>query len=377
IGALVAILSGVAIAVQRNSIVEQKKAELKLQGLNQSLENSAKEQQEQREALELEINKLMEDVEAAADGDLTVRAAMVPGDVGIIADLFNAIIENLQEIAGQVRDSSGQVSSSLGQNEESILQLADKSAAEAEEIRNTLGSIEQMSASILAVSNNAGEAANIADDTYALVQEGSAVMNQTVSSIQSLRGTVGDTAKKMKRLGESAQKISQVVTSIDEIALKTNLLAINASVEAGRAGEYGQGFTAVAEQVGALAEQSAAATKDIAQIVNSIQAETQEVLEAMEMGTTQVVDSTRLVESTKSSLNEILLKSQSINTLMQNISQSTDSQAETSQVVTQLMQQVTAASDSRSHLSRQVAEAIQSTASVAEKLQSSVEQFKA
>ena len=112
----------------------------------------------------------------------------------------------------------------------------------------------------------------------------------------------------MKRLGESSQKISQAVSFIEEIALKTNVLSINASVEAGRAGEYGQGFTIVAEQVGALAEQSAQATKEIASIVAAIQAETQEVNQAMESGTTQVVETTRLVETTKQSLGQVLEK---------------------------------------------------------------------
>ena len=163
-------------------------------------------------------------------------------------------------------------------------------------------------------------------------------MDKTVESIVSLRTNVGETAKKMKRLGESSQNISQVVSLIEEIALKTNLLAINASVEASRAGEQGQGFTVVAEQVGALAEQSAAATKQITQLVSEIQRETQDVTMAMESGTSQVVNTTRLVESTKQRLERVLERSQRINELMQNISTSTVSQAQTSRLVTELME---------------------------------------
>jgi twitching motility protein PilJ len=201
-------------------------------------------------------------------------------------------------------------------------------------------------------------------------------MDQAVTGILNLRSTVGETAKKMKRLGESSQKISQVVSLIDEIALKTSLLAINASVEAKRAGEQGQGFTVVAEQVGALAEQSAAATKEIAQIAASIQAETQEVATAMELGTTQVVDSTRLVEATKQQLGQVLQRSQEINHLMQSISEATVSQSETSQAVTSLMQQVTQSAETRSQFSRQLAQTIQQTAQVAKELESKVDQFK-
>ncbi|MEM7797008.1 MAG: methyl-accepting chemotaxis protein, partial [Cyanobacteria bacterium P01_C01_bin.118] len=191
-----------------------------------------------------------------------------------------------------------------------------------------------------------------------------------------LRSTVGETAKKIKRLGESAQKIAQSVSLIDEIALKTNLLAVNASVEASRAGELGQGFTAVAEQVGSLAEQSANATKSIAQIVADIQTETQEVVTAIETGTAQVVDSSSLVKMTQQQLEQVLAKSEQINRLMQNISESTVDQTQSSVSVTELIQKSAQASEQRSQESAQMAQAIQNTAKVAQSLQASVEQFK-
>jgi len=337
---------------------------------------AAEEQRRQREELEESVVALMSDIEGAADGDLTVRAKLMAGDMGIVADLFNAVVENLQETAQQVKESAGQVSSSLGTNEGAIRTLADKAISEATEIRSTLGSIEQMNQSILNVADTAGQAAAIANDAFATARDGNSAMEQTVQGVLNLRSTIGETAKKMKRLGESAQKISQVVSLIDEIALKTNLLAINASVEANRAGEMGQGFTAVAQQVGSLAEQSAAAAKEIARSIAEIQLETQEAIAAMEQGTVEVVDNTRLVETTKERLAEVLNKSQEIDNLMRSISTATTSQAETSQVVATLMQQVTAPSEERSASSRQVAEAMQSTAAVAQSLQSSVEQFK-
>jgi methyl-accepting chemotaxis protein len=337
---------------------------------------AAAEEQKRREEIEEEVTNLMERIEGAVDGDLTVRAQLMAGEVGIVADLFNAVIENLQSIAQQVRRSSGEVSSALGDNELSIRELAEKSIQEAEEIQGILSSVAQMSQSIQAVAENANQAATISNVAFTTVQAGNQAMDQAVGSILDLRSTVGETAKKMKRLGESAQKISQVVALIDEIALKTNLLSINASVEAARAGELGQGFTAVAEQVGALAEQSAAATKEIAQIVANIQTETQELVEAMEVSTTQVVDSTNQVETTKQRLTVVLQKSQEIDQLMQQISQATTSQTETAQTVTTLMQQITTSAKQRSASSRQVAQAMQDTAQVAQALQASVEQFK-
>jgi methyl-accepting chemotaxis protein len=338
-------------------------------------QQEATQQRQQRETLEMEIFNLVEEIEGATNGDLTVRASLNSMELSTVADLFNAVIDSLRDIAIEVKQGTGQVSVSLGANEQDIRQLSETAISEAAEIRGTLNSFEQMTDSIQTVANNANQASSIANDAYSVVQEGSAAMEQTVTSILSLRTTVGETAKKMKRLGESSQKISQVVTLIEEIALKTNLLAINASVEASRAGEQGHGFTVVAEQVGALAEQSATATREIAQIVAAIQAETQDVAAVMELGTAQVVDGTRSVEMTKQKLSQVLQKSQEINTLMSTISTATVSQAETAKVVTLLMQQVTAASEARSIFSSQMATSMQSTSQVAKKLEEKVAQF--
>lgn len=339
-------------------------------------QQEAERQRQQKETLEQEIYQLIEELQGAVDGDLTVRASLSSMEMSTVADLFNAIIDSLKDIAIQVKDSSTQVNTSLVKNEESIQLLAAQTLQEAEETRKTLNAVEQMSKSIEEVAANANQAATLADDAYQETQSGTTAMDQTVNSILSLRTTVGETGKKMKRLGESSQKISQVVSLIEEIALKTNLLAINASVEASRAGEQGQGFTVVAEQVGALAEQSAAATKEIAKIVAAIQAETQEVTQAMEVGTNQVVDTTRLVESTKQRLEQVLERSQKINELMQGISQFTVSQANTSRTVTELMQQIAKQSEQRATSSQEIAQSMQATAQVAKQLESAAEQFK-
>ncbi|MGL5836084.1 MAG: methyl-accepting chemotaxis protein [Waterburya sp.] len=336
----------------------------------------AEQQRQEKEQLEAAIYTLIDEVSDATEGDLTVRANLDSLELSTVADLFNAIITNLQEIAVEAKHSTNQVGSSLKQNETAILALAEQAIAEAQETRDTLVSVEQMSQSIREVAENASQAEKIADDTYNTIVNSTDNMNLTVNSILELRNTVGETAKKMKRLGESSQKISQAVSFIEEIALKTNVLAINASVEAGRAGEYGQGFTIVAEQVGALAAQSATATKQIASIVAAIQAETQEVSQAMEAGTTQVVESTKLVEVTKESLRLVLEKSQTINQLMESISQTTVTQAHTSQNVTSLMQKIAQLSEITSKSSKEVAQSIVATAQVAQKLESTVAQFK-
>ena len=348
----------------------------RIQNSLQEQQNLARLQRQEKEQLEMAIYILIDEVSDATEGDLTVRANLDSMELSTVADLFNAIIDNLQEIAIEAKDSTRKVGSSLQENESAIRLLSEQAIAEAKETRDTLLSVEQMSQSIQAVATNASQAEKITNDTYNTVISSTNNMDLTVESIVNLRTTVGETAKKIKRLGESSQKISQVVSFIEEIALKTNVLAINASVEAGRAGEYGQGFTIVAEQVGALAEQSAAATKEIAEIVAVIQAETQEVNQAMESGTAQVVETTQIVESTKQSLEVVLEKSQEINQLMELISQSTVSQANTSQNVTQLMQKIAQLSANSSKSSSEVAQSIVQTAEVARKLESTVAQFK-
>jgi methyl-accepting chemotaxis protein PixJ len=347
-----------------------------VQALLQRQEESSNEQRKQREELENDVVQLMDEVGDAAMGDLTVRAQLSAGDVGIVADLFNSIIENLRDTAMQVKVSSGQVGTSLDVNAEAIRNLATQALGEAASLRSTMTAVDQMSDSIQQVASSAEQASNLTDETYSTVQDSSQYMDQAVDSILNLRSTVGETAKKIKRLGESAQKISQTVSLIDEIALKTNLLAVNASVEAARAGELGQGFTAVAEQVGSLAEQSARATKEIAMIVAAIQAETQEVVMAIETGTAQVVDSTKLVEATKLRLTQVLEKSAQINKLMRSISASTTDQTMASAVVTEMVKSAAMSSEQRSQSSEQMARAMQDTAEIARSLSESVAQFK-
>jgi methyl-accepting chemotaxis protein len=187
---------------------------------------------------------------------------------------------------------------------------------------------------------------------------------------------VAETAKKVKRLGESSQQISKVVSLINQIALQTNLLAINAGIEAARAGEEGQGFAVVAEEVGELAARSAAATKEIEQIVENIQQETADVVEAMELGTAQVVEGTHLVEDAKLSLSQILEVSRQIDTLVQSISSATVSQVQTSQAVTELMKEIALVSERTSDSTRHVSGSLQETVEIAAQLQASVSTFK-
>lgn len=358
----------------QNLLVEQQEA-AQQQMAAQAKAELAQQEMQRSEELQRELFQLFEQIEGASQGNLMVRADLTAGEVGIIADVFNSIIESLRKIVIQVKQATTQVNSSIGENQDAIRELADEALAQVEEITSTLNSVEQMSLSIQEVADSAHQAAEVARSASTTAKEGGAAMDRTVDSILNLRSTVAETAKKVKQLGESSQEISQVVSLINDIALKTNLLAVNASIEAAHAGEQGKGFAVVAEEVGALAEQSAAATKEIEQIVKNLQVGTKEVVEAMELGTTQVVEGTHLVKETKQSLEQILGVSQEIDQLLQSISKATVSQTQTSQTVTNLMKQITKASERASKSSRQVDGTLRETAEVAQKLQIAVGQF--
>jgi twitching motility protein PilJ len=198
----------------------------------------------------------------------------------------------------------------------------------------------------------------------------------TVENILSLQETVGETAKKVRHLGESSQQISRVVSLINQIAIQTNLLAINAGIEAARAGEEGQGFAVVAEEVGELATRSAAATQEIEQIVEQIKRDTDEVVKAMEVGTNQVIQSTQIAADAKQSLSEIVDISQQIDAFVKSIATASVSQVETSQVINQLMKNVLAISQSNSESCRHISTSLQKTAEISQQLEQKVETFK-
>lgn len=336
----------------------------------------AERERQQQEILQRELLQLLNDVEGAASGDLTVRAEITAGQIGIVADFFNAIIENLREIVTEVKQAASQVNKSVGEKEGEVRQLAAEAMGQAAQITATLDAVEQMARSIQEVAQNAQQAADIARHASQQAETGGTAMDRTVESILELRETVAETAKKVKRLGESSQHISKVVALINQIALKTNLLAVNASIEAARAGEEGRGFAVVAEEVGELAAQSANATKEIEQIVEAIQRETGEVVKAMEVGTSQVVTGTNLVEAAKRSLGEIVQVSHRIDQLLQSISSATVSQNEKSQLVANLMEEIAKVSEGTAQASHQVSSSLQETVAITQQLQEKVGTFK-
>ena len=351
-------------------------SETALEAQSQQRQAEADYQRQERERLQQGVIDLLLDIEEAQRGDLTIRAKVDESEMGSIADAFNATIRSLSEIVTQVKTATDQVRQSSSHTETSMEKLSQEATIQAQAVTAALTSVADMGQSIQSVATSAQEAAAIARQALLAAHTGGETMDQTVGSIQNIRTSVAETAKKMKRLAESSQEISKIISIISGISEKTNLLAFNASIEASRAGENGQGFRVVADEVRRLAERVTDSTKEIEQLVSTIQQETAEVLQTMEASTTQVVTGTELVGKTKQTLQGLAEISQKIDQLLQSISASTVSQAEVSGMVNQTMQEVAAIAQSTSSESAAVSSSLQQLVTVSQELQNSVSRFR-
>ncbi|MGB7249132.1 MAG: methyl-accepting chemotaxis protein [Phormidesmis sp.] len=339
-------------------------------------QRKAQEQEQAKEDLQRQVIRLLDDVEGAARGDLTVKAEVTADVLGAVADSFNLTIENLREIVKQVSVAARQVSQGSTENEVFARSLSADALRQAEELAVTLNSVQVMTDSIQRVAESAREAEEVARSASETALRGGEAVERTVAGILDIRETVADTTRKVKRLAESSQEISKIVALISQIASRTNLLALNASIEAARAGESGRGFAIVADEVRQLADRAAKASKEIEQIVLQIQGETGGVMVAMEEGTQQVIEGTRLAEQAKQSLDDIIQVSNRIDVLVRSITADTVEQTETSRAVAQVMQSVELTAQETSQESQRVSGSLQNLVGVARDLLTSVDKFK-
>jgi twitching motility protein PilJ len=343
---------------------------------NSEAQRKARDMELAKDELQRQVIRLLDDVEGAARGDLTVKAEVTADVLGAVADSFNLTIDSLRQIVQQVQVAAVQVNQGSTESEAFARRLSSDALSQAEELAVTVNSVQMMTASIKRVAESARESEEVARTASATALKGGEAVERTVAGIQEIRETVAESTRKVKRLAESSQQISQIVSVISQIASRTNLLALNASIEAARAGESGKGFAIVADEVRQLADRSAKALKEIEQIVLQIQSETGSVMAAMEQGTQQVIAGTKLAEEAKRSLDDIIQVSSRIDALVRSITTDTIEQRETSKAVTEVMQSVEIQAQSTSQEAQKVSSSLENLVVVARNLLTYVERFK-
>jgi twitching motility protein PilJ len=284
------------------------------------------------------ILRLLDELSSLADGDLTVQATVTEDITGAIADSINYAVEALRGLVLTINHSSLQVDGATRQTQALSQHLAKASSAQSKQISSATESAGGMASSAEEVSGNAERAADVARHSVEVAHKGGDAVRRTIDGMNTIRETIQETSKRIKRLGESSQEIGNIVELINDIAEQTNILALNASIQASMAGEAGRGFAVVADEVQRLAERAANATKQIEVLVRTIQTDTNEAVVSMERSTTDVVGGALLAENAGAALEEIEQVSNQIASLVQNISASARSQTSAAQGIARNMQ---------------------------------------
>jgi twitching motility protein PilJ len=322
------------------------------------------------------ILRLLNEMGDLADGDLTVKAQVTEDITGAIADSMNYTIDELRNLVAGVNSAAIQVTQKTAQAQSISAELLGAAERQSKEIEETTAQVLQVSKSISEVSSTAEEGARVAQRSLAAADKGRAAVQNSISGMNDIREQIQETSKRIKRLGESSQEIGEIVELISDITEQTNVLALNAAIQAASAGEAGRGFSVVAEEVQRLAERSGEATKQIGAIVKTIQADTQDAVAAMERSTTGVVEGAKLSDAAGQALTEIDFVTKNLAQLIQTISQATQTQASATTRVAQNMQDILEITRQTTRGTQQAAGSIRDLAAVAQELKSSVAGFK-
>ncbi|HZZ92546.1 MAG TPA: methyl-accepting chemotaxis protein [Usitatibacter sp.] len=322
------------------------------------------------------ILRLLNEMGDLADGDLTVRAQVTEDITGAIADSMNYTIDELRTLVTGVNNAAIQVTQKTAHAQSISAELLGAAERQSKEIEDTTSQVLQVSRSISEVSTTAEEGARVAQRSLSAADKGRAAVQNSISGMNDIREQIQETSKRIKRLGESSQEIGEIVELISDITEQTNVLALNAAIQAASAGEAGRGFSVVAEEVQRLAERSGEATKQIGAIVKTIQADTQDAVAAMEKSTMGVVEGAKLSDAAGQALNEIDQVTKNLAQLIQAISQATQTQAAATNKVAQNMQDILEITRQTTRGTQQAAGSIRDLAAVAQELKSSVSGFK-
>jgi len=322
------------------------------------------------------ILRLLDELADLADGDLTTTATVTEDFTGAIADSINYTIDQLRILVARINETAVNVSAAAQETQQTALHLAEASEHQAQEIAGASAAVNEMAVTIDQVSANASESAAVAERSVSIASHGAKVVQNTIHGMDTIREQIQDTSKRIKRLGESSQEIGDIVSLINDIADQTNILALNAAIQASMAGDAGRGFAVVADEVQRLAERSAAATKQIEALVKTIQNDTNEAVISMEQTTSEVVRGARLAQDAGVALEEIEGVSTSLAELIQNISNAARQQASSAGHISNTMNVIQEITTQTSAGTSATAQSIGTLAAMALDLRESVAGFK-
>ncbi|MDD2052669.1 methyl-accepting chemotaxis protein [Pseudomonas putida] len=321
------------------------------------------------------IMRLLDEIADLADGDLTVSASVTEDFTGTIADSINYSVDQLRDLVATINLTAGQVAGAVQDTQATAMQLAEASEHQAQQISEASSAISDMAQSIDQVSANAAESSAVAERSVEIANKGNEVVHNTIHGMDNIREQIQDTAKRIKRLGESSQEIGDIVSLIDDIADQTNILALNAAIQASMAGDAGRGFAVVADEVQRLAERSSAATRQIETLVRAIQADTNEAVTSMEQTTSEVVRGARLAQDAGVALEEIEGVSKNLAELIQSISNAAQQQTRSAAQISLTMNVIQQITSQTSSGSTATADSIGNLAKMASQLRRSVSGF--
>lgn len=321
------------------------------------------------------ILRLLDELADLADGDLTASATVTEDFTGAIADSINYTIDQLRVLVSQINETAQEVSKAAESSQSNALELAEASEHQAREIAGATSAIGEMLQTIDKVSSDARDSAAVAQRSVNIANSGSVVVQNTITGMDNIREQIQDTSKRIKRLGESSQEIGDIVSLIDDIADQTNILALNAAIQASMAGDAGRGFAVVADEVQRLAERSSAATRQIEALVKTIQSDTNEAVISMEQTTSEVVRGANLTEDAGQALNQIESVSQELAELIAGISDAAGDQARSAEQIAAVMAVIQKITEKTSSGTKDTAKSIGALAEITNDLRSSVAGF--
>lgn len=371
--------AGIALVLLQDSRNRTKEADSRrMEAESQRLE-AQKQEEEAKQANDqnqLAILRLMNELQEVADGDLTVQATVSEDITGAIADSVNYTVEELRGLVGRVTNTAEQVTSASNAAQNISTELLEASQKQSRDIQQTGQAVLEMAVQITDVSKSANESAEVARQSVTAAEEGARAVENAIKGMNEIREQIQETSKRIKRLGESSQEIGEITELISDITEQTNVLALNAAIQAASAGEAGRGFSVVAEEVQRLAERSGEATKQIGALVRTIQTDTHDAVAAMEKSTEGVVEGAKLSDAAGAALSDIRRVSNRLAELIQGISSATEQQATSANGVAQNIQGILTVTEQTQEGTQQTAHSIRELSKLAEELKNSVSRFR-